>query len=217
MPEGERMPRDGYLGVGDAAKLLGVSRQTVHNRIQAGRYRGDKVLDGKQERFEIPVEDVRQDLTTGSPGTEEIRQFRQYIDESASGIGELPFGERREDKQAVLELMVARRDALEQVADHLEGVWKINGDVVRLLERQLEKKDQMIESMAGLIYKLEAEIERNTERILSLRQESESAGERLSQELEFNSAKDMALRERVAELERRLEEYDRSFWRRLFG
>jgi excisionase family DNA binding protein len=42
-----------YVTVGEAAKLLGVHRNTVHNRIKNGRIRVHKVLEGDREVYRI--------------------------------------------------------------------------------------------------------------------------------------------------------------------
>jgi excisionase family DNA binding protein len=42
-----------YVTVGEAAKLLGVHRNTVHNRIKNGRITAHKVLEGDREVYRI--------------------------------------------------------------------------------------------------------------------------------------------------------------------
>jgi excisionase family DNA binding protein len=42
-----------YVTVGEAAKLLGVHRNTVHNRIKKGCIRAHKVLEGDREVYRI--------------------------------------------------------------------------------------------------------------------------------------------------------------------
>jgi excisionase family DNA binding protein len=42
-----------YVTVGDAAKLLGVHRNTIHHRIKNGRIRAHKVLEGDREVYRI--------------------------------------------------------------------------------------------------------------------------------------------------------------------
>lgn len=42
-----------YVTVGEAAKLLGVHRNTIHNRIKNGRIRAHKVIEGDREIYRI--------------------------------------------------------------------------------------------------------------------------------------------------------------------
>jgi excisionase family DNA binding protein len=42
-----------YVTVGEAAKLLGVHRNTIHHRIKNGRIRAHKVLEGDREVYRI--------------------------------------------------------------------------------------------------------------------------------------------------------------------
>jgi excisionase family DNA binding protein len=42
-----------YVTVGEAAKLLGVHRNTIHNRIKNGRIRAHKVIEGDREVYRI--------------------------------------------------------------------------------------------------------------------------------------------------------------------
>jgi excisionase family DNA binding protein len=42
-----------YVSVGEAAKLLGVHRNTVHNRIKKGRIRAHKVLEDDREIYRV--------------------------------------------------------------------------------------------------------------------------------------------------------------------
>ena len=42
-----------YVTVGEAAKLLGIHRNTVHNRIKAGRITAHKVVEGECEVYPI--------------------------------------------------------------------------------------------------------------------------------------------------------------------
>ncbi len=42
-----------YVTVGEAAKLLGIHRNTVHHRIKAGRITAHKVVEGEREVYRI--------------------------------------------------------------------------------------------------------------------------------------------------------------------
>jgi excisionase family DNA binding protein len=50
--EGTQQGKD-YLTVGEAAKLLGVHRNTVHHRIKVGRITAHKVVEGEREVYRI--------------------------------------------------------------------------------------------------------------------------------------------------------------------
>ena len=42
-----------YVTVGEAAKLLGVHRNTIHNRIKAGRIKAHKILEADREIYRV--------------------------------------------------------------------------------------------------------------------------------------------------------------------
>src|SRR5215216_3090786 len=46
-------PETQYVSVGEAAKLLGIHRNTVHHRIKAGRLRAHKAIEGDREVYRI--------------------------------------------------------------------------------------------------------------------------------------------------------------------
>jgi excisionase family DNA binding protein len=50
--EGAQVPKE-YVTVGEAAKLLGVHRNTIHNRIKSGRIRAHKVVEAEREVYRI--------------------------------------------------------------------------------------------------------------------------------------------------------------------
>lgn len=182
------MARDGYLTVGDAAKLLGITRQGVHARMKAGRYRREEILEegAKQKRYEIPIEDIRQDL----PGEEEAQTIGEELEQRLTTLPP----RRRGD----LELITAGAEAIKEIRDQLQATWRINGDVVRLLERQLEIKDQYLIDMEVRCKNLE-------KYIADVLEEREKINDRLE-------AKDRVLEERIEKLEEH-----RPWWRRLFG
>ena len=47
-----------YVTVGEAAKLLGVHRNTVHHRIKTGRITAHKVVEGEREIYRIEVDSL---------------------------------------------------------------------------------------------------------------------------------------------------------------
>jgi hypothetical protein len=113
------MARDGYLCVGDASRLLGVSRQSVHDRIKSGRYRATLTEEGNRKYYEIPIEDIRQDL-------------------KSEDFQERPFTGHP------LPVDLLRRESDQQLISQLRAMWHSHGDLVRLLEKQLEVKDRRI-------------------------------------------------------------------------
>ena len=46
-------PPKEYMTVGEAAKLLGIHRNTVHNRIKSGRIIAHKVVEGDREVYRV--------------------------------------------------------------------------------------------------------------------------------------------------------------------
>jgi excisionase family DNA binding protein len=58
-----------YVTVGEAAKLLGVHRNTVHNRIKNGRIRAHKVLEGDREVYRIERDSLNVGRTSAAVRT----------------------------------------------------------------------------------------------------------------------------------------------------
>src|SRR5215203_1776406 len=50
--EGAQQGKD-YLTVGEAAKLLGIHRNTIHYRIKTGRIKAHKVVEGEREVYRV--------------------------------------------------------------------------------------------------------------------------------------------------------------------
>ena len=46
------------MTVGEAAKLLGVHRNTVHHRIKAGRITAHKVVEGEREMYRVELDSL---------------------------------------------------------------------------------------------------------------------------------------------------------------
>jgi excisionase family DNA binding protein len=63
--EGAR-PGKEYVTVGEAAKLLGVHRNTIHHRIKNGRIKAHKVIEGDREVYRIE----RDSLDVGRTGAD---------------------------------------------------------------------------------------------------------------------------------------------------
>jgi excisionase family DNA binding protein len=51
-------PQKEYVTVGEAAKLLGVHRNTVHHRIKTGRITAHKVVEGEREIYRIELDSL---------------------------------------------------------------------------------------------------------------------------------------------------------------
>ena len=47
-----------YVTVGEAAKLLGVHRNTVHHRIKVGRITAHKVVEGEREIYRVELDSL---------------------------------------------------------------------------------------------------------------------------------------------------------------
>jgi excisionase family DNA binding protein len=62
--EGAQQSKE-YVSVGEAAKLLGVHRNTIHNRIKSGRIRAHKVLEADREVYRIERDSLG-DVRTGA-------------------------------------------------------------------------------------------------------------------------------------------------------
>ena len=80
-----------YVTVGEAAKLLGVHRNTIHHRIKKGRIRAHKVIEGDREVYRIERDslDVRRtsadvrtlDTQRTTSGEELSRMIATRLDE----------------------------------------------------------------------------------------------------------------------------------------
>jgi excisionase family DNA binding protein len=127
-----------YLTVGEAAKLLGVHRNTVRNRIKAGRIRAHKVLEDEQEFYRIErdsLDDVRTNAHVRTmnahrtiEGSELVEVLAHRLEEIVQGYGR-ELGEVREQlgterakrEQAEKE---ARRLREELEAERSKGFWR---------------------------------------------------------------------------------------------
>jgi excisionase family DNA binding protein len=86
-----------YVTVGEAAKLLGVHRNTVHNWIRSGRLTAHKVVESNREFYRIerdslPVGRPRADVRTldaqgTSAATELVEILSRRIEEIVQGYG----------------------------------------------------------------------------------------------------------------------------------
>lgn len=126
------MSRKGYISVNDAAKLLGISRQSVHNRRKAGRYRAEEILTGKQKHYELLEEDVLKDVE--EPSSE------YQLDTKSESL----------DSPEVADLSRYLWGTLELVEKQLTG----RDQIIATLTQQLETKDQTITRLQEAVTKL---------------------------------------------------------------
>ncbi len=115
-----------YLTVGEAAKLLGVHRNTIHHRIKAGRIRAHKVIEADREVYRIERDSLdvgrtRADVHTldaqrTTAGEELARMIATRLDEIVRDYTE-QLGAVREELGAER----ARRQMAEERAASLEA------------------------------------------------------------------------------------------------
>jgi excisionase family DNA binding protein len=115
-----------YVTVGEAAKLLGVHRNTVHHRIKVGRITAHKVVEGEREVYRVeldslgvgrPSADVRTlDAQRPIAGEEMGRMIAARLDEIVRDYAE-QLGDLREE----LGSERAHRQIAEQRAADLEA------------------------------------------------------------------------------------------------
>jgi excisionase family DNA binding protein len=113
-----------YVTVGEAAKLLGVHRNTVHNWIRARRLTAHKVIENNREFYRIerdslPVGRPRADVRTldaqgAASATELVGMLSQRIEEIVQGYGR-ELGAVREELGAER----VRREQAERERDEL--------------------------------------------------------------------------------------------------
>ena len=128
-----------YVTVGEAAKLLGVHRNTVHHRIKVGRITAHKVVEGEREVYRIELDslgvgrtsaDVRTlDAQRTTAGEEVARMIAVRLDEIVRDYTE-QLGDIREELGAER----ARRQMAEERAATL-------GEEVRALREARESPE----------------------------------------------------------------------------
>ena len=122
--QGESQKR--YVTVGEAAKMLGVHRNTVHHRIKLGRIKAHKVVEGEREVYRVELDslgvgrtsaDVRTlDAQRTTAGEELGRAIAARLDEIVRDYTQ-QLGDVREELGAER----ARRQMAEERAEALEG------------------------------------------------------------------------------------------------
>ena len=125
--QGERQKQ--YVTVGEAAKILGVHRNTVHHRIKAGRLTAHKVVEGEREIYRINLESL---------GVGRTRAYVHTLDAQRTTAGE------------ELGLMIAVR-LDEIVRDYTEQL----GDIREELGAERARRQMAEERAVNLEAKLE--------------------------------------------------------------
>ncbi len=115
-----------YVTVGEAAKLLGVHRNTVHHRIKIGRITAHKVVEGEREVYRVELDSLGVGRTSAdvhtldaqrtTAGEELARMIATRLDEIVRNHTE-QLGNVREELGAER----ARRQMAEERAEALEG------------------------------------------------------------------------------------------------
>jgi excisionase family DNA binding protein len=123
-----------YVSVGEAAKLLGVHRNTIHNRIKAGRIMAHKVLEADREVYRIERDSLDVGRTNAhvhtvdaqrTTATEELsRMIATKLDEIVRDYT-VQLGDLREEIGAER----ARREIAEERAADLEAKLEALGEV----------------------------------------------------------------------------------------
>ena len=114
------------MTVGEAAKLLGVHRNTIHHRIKVGRITAHKVVEGEREVYRIELDSLDVGRTSAdvhtldaqrtTAGEELARMIVVRLDEIVRDYTE-QLGDVREELGAER----ARRQMAEERAEALEG------------------------------------------------------------------------------------------------
>ena|SRR5215203_2202053 len=121
-----------YVTVGEASRILGVHRNTVHNRIKTGRLKAHKVVEADREVYRIARDSLEIGRTsaqgrtldaqpTTTPGEDVVRLLMQRIEEIAQGYA-LELGDVREqlgEERARRQHAEERVESVEQEAQRL--------------------------------------------------------------------------------------------------
>lgn len=94
-----------YMSIAEAATLLGVHRNTVRNRIKAGRYKAHKLVTPQGETFAILRESLG--LPCTSPTNEPIQPLSRPVRHNAANPAQ-PATLTSPDQQAQAEAIVQR-------------------------------------------------------------------------------------------------------------
>jgi excisionase family DNA binding protein len=127
-------PETRYVSVGEAAKMLNVHRNTVRNRIKAGRIMAHKVLEGDKEVYRIELDSLRMrdDVRTSADVRNKVAQRTTEGDE-------------------LVEVLVQR------LAQFVQGYGRELGNVREQLGAERIRRGQAEEEARRLREELEAE------------------------------------------------------------
>ena len=127
-------PQKEYVTVGEAAKLLGVHRNTVHNRIKSGRLTAHKVVEGEREIYRIERDslgvgrtgaDVRTlDAQRPTPGEELAQLIATRLEEFVHGYAH-ELGDVREQLGAERARRYQAENERDQLRKELEEIEEI--------------------------------------------------------------------------------------------
>jgi excisionase family DNA binding protein len=127
-----------YVSVGEAAKLLGVHRNTVHHRIKTRRLKAHKVLEGEKEVYRIerdslgvvrPSADVH---TLDAQRPTQAKELMRHLTDRLEEIGQrhaIELGDVREQlgeertRRVLAEERVTELQA-ELEAERSKGFWR---------------------------------------------------------------------------------------------
>jgi excisionase family DNA binding protein len=189
-----------YITVGEAAKLLGVHRNTVHHRIKVGRITAHKVVEGEREVYRVERDslgvgrtsaDVRTLDAQRTTASEELsRMIATRLDEIVRDYTH-ELGDLREELGAER----ARREMAESTLR--EGM----GEERRLREEAERERDELRQELHAL---------REPRESPETDEEQQGRGEPLSATVEAQETSE-SIRSRGSGTARG------SLWRRLFG
>jgi excisionase family DNA binding protein len=128
-----------YVAVGEAAKLLGVHRNTVHHRIKSGRLRAHKVIEGDREVYRIERDSLglgrtdtllhtigaqRQNMPSTDIAQVIVDRLERVMQGYTSELGDVreQLGEERAKRQQAEEEASRLREELE--AERSKGFWR---------------------------------------------------------------------------------------------
>lgn len=151
-----------YLSIAEAATLLGVHRNTIRNRVKAGRYKAHKLLTPQGATYAIERESLG--LLSDTPTNDAAQSLSRPVrhnSEKPSQPGALVSPEQQAQADAIVQRLLAPFIA------ELGGVREELGRVTAERESvaaQLAAKDKTLIAKDELIADLRAELRRRAER-----------------------------------------------------
>lgn len=100
--------RTEYISIAEAATLLGVHRNTIRNRIKAGRYKAHKLVTPQGETYVIEREslDLRGDTPTNAPAQSLSAPVRHNTD-NPSQAGDMVSHDQQAQADAIVQRLLA--------------------------------------------------------------------------------------------------------------